>query len=55
MSTTQSLPRGRDLVGGTSGADTSDGSTLAGHVGDEPVALARRSDEFFAIDAKYTN
>jgi apoptosis-inducing factor 3 len=52
MSTTQSKPSGPDLAGGISVDDIADGSMLAGHVGDEPVLLARRGDEFFAIDAK---
>src|SRR5262249_7477660 len=52
MCATQSKPSGPDLAGGISVDDISDGSMLAGHVGEEPILLARRGNEFFAIDAK---
>jgi apoptosis-inducing factor 3 len=55
MTTTQSIPSGPDLANGISVDDISDASMLAGHVGEEPVLLARRGDEFFAIDAKCTH
>jgi len=55
MTTTQSIPSGPDLAGGISVDDISDGSMLAGHVGEESVLLARRGDEYFAIDAKCTH
>jgi NADPH-dependent 2,4-dienoyl-CoA reductase/sulfur reductase-like enzyme/nitrite reductase/ring-hydroxylating ferredoxin subunit len=49
MSTAQSNPAGPDLTAGISTNDIADGHMLAGHVGEESVLLARRSDEFFAI------
>ena len=55
MTTTQSIPNGPDLAGGISVDDISDGSMLTGHVGEEPVLLARRGNAFFAIDAKCTH
>src|SRR5215471_15121177 len=55
MTTTQSIPSGPDLAGGISVDDISDGSMLAGHVGEEPVLLARRGDEYFAIAATCTH
>src|SRR5215813_8553394 len=55
MTTAQSIPGGPDLAGGISVDDVSERSMLAGHVGEEPVLLARRGDEYFAIDAKCTH
>jgi apoptosis-inducing factor 3 len=40
-----------DLARGIPAADLSDGGMLAGHVGDQAVLLARRGDQFFAVDA----
>lgn len=51
MGTSQSDPSGPDLARGVSVDDLPDGRMLAGHVGEEPVLLARRGDEFFAIGA----
>ena len=51
----QSVPSGPDLGSGISVDEIADGSMLAGHVGEEPVLLARRGNEFFAIDAKCTH
>lgn len=51
MSATQAKPAGPDLTQGVDVEDLQDGRMLAGHVGDEPVLLARRGEEFFAIGA----
>jgi apoptosis-inducing factor 3 len=51
MSTAQSKPTGPDLALGIPVDDLIDGRMLLGHVGEEPVLLARRGDEFFAIGA----
>jgi apoptosis-inducing factor 3 len=51
MGSTSSNPSGPDLAQGISGAELSDGHMLLGHVGEEPVLLARRGDEYFAIGA----
>jgi apoptosis-inducing factor 3 len=55
MTETQSKLIGPDLAGGIPADDITDGSMLAGHVGEEAVLLARRGDEFFAIDGKCTH
>ena len=44
-----SKPTGPDLAQGIPLDDLADGSMIGGHVGEEPVLLARRGDEFFAI------
>ena len=44
-----SKPSGPDLAQGIPLDDLADGGMIGGHVGDEPVLLARRGDEFFAI------
>ena len=44
-----SKPTGPDLAQGIPLDDLADGGMIGGHVGDEPVLLARRGDEFFAI------
>ncbi len=49
MSAEQSNPTGPDLAQGIPLDDLSDGGMLGGHVGQEPVLLARRGNEFFAI------
>jgi len=54
MSTTSS-PSGPDFASGISIGELADGTMLAGHVGDEPVLLARQGDEFFAIGANCTH
>jgi NADPH-dependent 2,4-dienoyl-CoA reductase/sulfur reductase-like enzyme/nitrite reductase/ring-hydroxylating ferredoxin subunit len=46
---------GPDLTQGVPVADLADGAMVQGHVGDKPVLLARRGDEFFAIGAKCTH
>jgi NADPH-dependent 2,4-dienoyl-CoA reductase/sulfur reductase-like enzyme/nitrite reductase/ring-hydroxylating ferredoxin subunit len=52
MATAQSSPPpGPDLTQGVPISDVADGQMLLGHVGEEPVLLARRGDEFFAIGA----
>src|ERR687891_846108 len=43
-------PTGPDFTLGISVDELSDGGLLAGHVGQEPVLLARRGSEWFAID-----
>ena len=44
-----SKPSGPDLAQGILLDDLADGGMIGGHVGEEPVLLARRGDEFFAI------
>src|SRR5258708_25157496 len=44
-----SKPTGPDLAQGIPLDDLADGDMIGGHVGEEPVLLARRGDEFFAI------
>ena len=44
-----SKPTGPDLAQGIPLDDLADGSMIGGHVGEEPVLLVRRGDEFFAI------
>ena len=44
-----SKPTGPDLAQGIPLDDLADGGMIGGHVGKEPVLLARRGDEFFAI------
>ena len=46
---------GSDLTLGVSIDAVADGTSLAGHVGDDSVLLARRGDEFFAIGATCTH
>lgn len=46
---------GPDLTQGVALAAIADGSMLVGHVGEEPVLLARRGDEIFAIGALCTH
>ena len=45
-------PAGPDLATGVAVETLGDGKMLAGHVGDEPVLLARRGSEFFAVGAQ---
>jgi NADPH-dependent 2,4-dienoyl-CoA reductase/sulfur reductase-like enzyme/nitrite reductase/ring-hydroxylating ferredoxin subunit len=49
MSAESSKPTGPDLTQGIPLDDLADGGMIGGHVGEEPVLLARRGDEFFAI------
>ena len=51
MGSTQSDDLGPDLAKGVSIKNMSDGHMLLGHVDKDPVLLARRGDEIFAIDA----
>jgi nitrite reductase/ring-hydroxylating ferredoxin subunit len=51
MGSTQSNALGPDLAEGVAADDVADGHMLAGHVDQEPVLLARRGDEYFAIGA----
>ena len=44
-----SKPTGPDLAQGIPLDDLADGGMIGGHVGEEPVLLARRGDDFFAI------
>ena len=44
-----SKPSGPDLAQGIPLDELADGGMIGGHVGEEPVLLARRGDEFFAI------
>src|SRR5690242_21946069 len=46
---------GPDLTLGVSMDAVADGASLAGHVGDDPVLLARQGDELFAISATCTH
>src|SRR3546814_3452427 len=46
---------GPDLAQGIPEADLTDGAMLAGHVGGEPVLVARRGDDCFAIGATCTH
>jgi apoptosis-inducing factor 3 len=51
MGTAQTNPAGPDLAQGVPADHLSDGRMVAGHVGDEPVLLVRRGNDFFAIGA----
>jgi NADPH-dependent 2,4-dienoyl-CoA reductase/sulfur reductase-like enzyme/nitrite reductase/ring-hydroxylating ferredoxin subunit len=51
MGSTQPDALGPDLANGISINDLPDGQMLAGHVDKDPVLLARRGDEIFAIGA----
>jgi NADPH-dependent 2,4-dienoyl-CoA reductase/sulfur reductase-like enzyme/nitrite reductase/ring-hydroxylating ferredoxin subunit len=51
MGSTQADAPGPDLANGIAVDDLPDGQMLAGHVGNDPVLLARRGDEIFAIGA----
>jgi NADPH-dependent 2,4-dienoyl-CoA reductase/sulfur reductase-like enzyme/nitrite reductase/ring-hydroxylating ferredoxin subunit len=46
---------GPDLAQGVSAEALADGAMLVGHVGEDPVLLARRGDEYFAIGAECTH
>jgi len=51
MGTDQTKVSGPDLAQGVAAAELSDGQMLAGHVGQDPVLLARSGAEIFAIGA----
>jgi nitrite reductase/ring-hydroxylating ferredoxin subunit/thioredoxin reductase len=55
MAEEQAGPPGPDLALGTPLADLPDGGKLIGHVGEEPVLLARRGADIFAIGAHCTH
>jgi nitrite reductase/ring-hydroxylating ferredoxin subunit len=55
MAEGQPKPQGPDLAKGIPLASLPDGALLTGHVGDEPVLLARRGDELFAVSATCTH
>jgi apoptosis-inducing factor 3 len=55
MGTEQNNPAGPDLAQGVPVDRLSDGRILAGHVGEEPVLLVRRGDDFFAVGATCTH
>jgi len=55
MSQTVEQPAGPDLAVGTAISAISDGGMLLGHVAGEPVLLARRGAEVFAIGANCTH
>jgi len=55
MSETKNEPSGPDLVKGVSLSRIADGAMLLGHAHNEPVLLARRGDELFAIGAICTH
>lgn len=55
MSEGPSPSSGPDLARGLTLAQLADGAMLLGHVGEEPVLLARRGEEVFAIGAACTH
>src|SRR5215469_7517311 len=55
METAQTDSVGPDLTKGIPADQITDGSMLAGHVGEEAVLLARRGDDFFAVGATCTH
>jgi NADPH-dependent 2,4-dienoyl-CoA reductase/sulfur reductase-like enzyme/nitrite reductase/ring-hydroxylating ferredoxin subunit len=55
MSSDSAQPTGPDLRQGIAFDDLPDGGMLAGHAGDEPVLLARRGEQVFAIGAICTH
>src|SRR3954469_13242913 len=50
-----SKPTGPNLAQGIRLDDLADGDMIGGHIGEEPVLLARRGDEFFAIGSSCTH
>ena len=48
-------PKGPDLLQGIDAASLADGQTVLGHADGEPVLLARRGEEIFAIGATCTH
>lgn len=55
MSQSGETSKGPDLTQGVAFADIADGGMLGGHVDDEPVLVARRGDELFAIGGSCTH
>jgi len=55
MSQDESTPQGPDLTLGIAENALADGETLAGHVGDDAVVVARSGDAFFAVGATCTH
>ncbi len=55
MAEDQAGPAGPDLAQGIGLAELHDGGMLVGHVGDEPVLLARRGAEVFAVGTHCTH
>ena len=55
MSNDQSGATGPDLTLGVPSDTMADGKMLLGHVGEDPVLLARRGNTFFAIGATCTH
>jgi NADPH-dependent 2,4-dienoyl-CoA reductase/sulfur reductase-like enzyme/nitrite reductase/ring-hydroxylating ferredoxin subunit len=55
MSADQTKPAGPDLTQGIDGDQVRDGAMLIGHVGEDPVLLARSGDEIFAVGASCTH
>src|ERR1700693_4609237 len=55
MTEEQPGPTGPDLTQGVSLADLPDRGKLVGHVGDEPVLLARNGEEIFAVSPHCTH
>jgi NADPH-dependent 2,4-dienoyl-CoA reductase/sulfur reductase-like enzyme/nitrite reductase/ring-hydroxylating ferredoxin subunit len=55
MGTAQTNSAGPDLAQGIPIDQLADGGMLAGHVGDEPVLLVRRGDDFHAVGAVCTH
>src|SRR5215469_2203688 len=53
--TDSAQPSGPDLQAGIPESALADGGMLAGHAGDEPVLIARRGNELFAIGATCTH
>src|SRR5581483_11417580 len=53
--TEQSKSTGPDLTVGIPASDLADGAMQRGHVAGEPVLVARRGDEYFAIGATCTH
>ena len=49
------MTTGPDLQAGLRTSEFADGGMIAGHVGDDPVLLARKGDDFFALDAFCTH
>src|SRR5262245_5330027 len=55
MGSAQGQPAGPDLAQGIAVEALRDGQMLVGHVGDNAVLLARRGEQFYAIDAACTH
>jgi apoptosis-inducing factor 3 len=55
MGTAQTTSTGPDLAQGVPADQLADGGMLAGHVGEEPVLLVRRGDDFYAVGATCTH